>query len=251
MGCQRTDADVGQIPDLAGTLAAALGAPLGASAVARFAAYEALLIEYGGRFNLTAVLDPAGIRRRHFAESLAFGAVLAGLGLLQGDELVVDVGSGAGFPGVPLAIAWPGLRLTLVEATRKKAEFLQTVARTLELERVRIVALRAEEAGRLPRLRARFDLALARAVSRMSTLSELLLPLVRIGGSVAAVKGSRLESELAEAGEAMRRCGGGSATVLALPGAQQELRVVVVPKVAMTPPDYPRRPGLPAHEPIR
>ena len=251
MGCQRTEIPVSDTGDAIAPLLRALGAKPTALHAARFQRYEAMLIEHGSRFNLTSVLQPAAIRARHFAESLAIGVALHERGLLPGRGRAVDVGSGAGFPGLPLAIALPDLRFTLIEATRKKAAFLALVAEELKLGNVDVVPLRAEEAARRSELRETFDVALARAVARLNTLAELLLPFVRLGGCMAAVKGSRAPAELEAARAAVQRCGGGEPALLPLPGAPPELRLVVAGKERPTPRSYPRRAGVPAHEPLR
>ena len=254
MGCQR-DASSPATPDLSLLRegAAAIGLPLSEAMIAAFARYFDLLAKQGATLNLTSVRDSEGVQRRHFLESLALGVALRDAGRLRGAERVVDIGAGAGFPGVPLKLVWPDLRLVLIEATQKKAAFLRRVVAELALSGVDVVAARAEEAGRRPGLRARFDLALARAVAPLPALAELTLPFVRVGGAVAAVKGSRLPEELATAAAAIRRCGGAAAQTLVLPGQAENgpLRVVLVPKVGLTPADLPRRPGLPATQPLR
>ncbi len=251
MGCQRADPQA-TLPLLAAG-AEALGVPLDRAMLDRFGRCFALLVEHGTRMNLTSVRDAEGIQRRHFLESLALGVSLRDAGLLEGRERAIDVGAGAGFPGVPLAIAWPDLRLTLLEATQKKARFLQTLVRALDLPGAVVVAARAEEAGHRPGLRGTFELALARAVAPLPALVELTLPFVRVGGWLAAVKGSRLDQELLQAGDALERCGGGPARTLSLPGLQQDspLRVVVVQKLRPTPAALPRGPGLPQSQPLR
>jgi len=157
---------------------------------------------------------------------------------------VVDVGAGGGMPGIPLKIARPHLRVALVEADRRRAAFLVHAAATLGLD-LDVVAERAETAGRGP-LREAFDAAVCRALAPMPVLAELCLPLVRVGGRLLAMKG-----QVEEASGAIARLGGGAASILPAPSAARERGVVVVvPKVAATPPAYPRRPGLPARRPL-
>jgi len=221
--------------------------------------YRDLLLEANATLNLTAVRDAGAIDRRHIAESLAVVRALEEAGRLPRGASAIDVGSGGGLPGIPLAIARPDVAVTLLEATAKKAAFLERAVRELDLTNVRVIAARAEEAAREPGERERYDLALARAVAPLATLAELTLPFVRVGGALAAVKGSRAEEELAAAAGALRRCGGGEAVVLPLPGAGEgppdatapPIRLLVVPKVAPTPPELPRRPGMPAKRPLR
>ncbi len=252
MGCQRSEP--ARAPGLAVlTAAVPLGVPLDRRALDRFERYFELLRDHGSRYNLSGVLDYEGVQRRHFVESLAVGAALLREGLIAGTEGIIDVGAGAGFPGLPLSIAWPGLRMTLLEATRKKAEFIALVIRELALDGATVVNARAEDAAHRPELRERFDLALARAVAPLASLSELTLPFVRIGGVAGAIKGSHLDAELAAARNAIRICGGGLPREVEL-----ELRSVAVPprlllvhKRRATPRDFPRAAGMPSRSPLR
>jgi 16S rRNA (guanine527-N7)-methyltransferase len=253
MGCQRTG--TAAMPDLPllRTAPATIGVSLSAEALAAFARYYALLAEHGARFNLTRVLDVEGVQVRHFAESLAVGAALEAARQFTGIERVMDVGSGAGFPGIPLRIAWPGVRLTLLEATGKKARFLQLVVDELGLAGVGVVNARAEEAGHDAALREAFDVVTARAVAPLPALAEVTLPFARIGGCAALVKGSRLPQELRDAAGAISRCGGGRADILPLAqfGEGPAPRLLMVPKTRRTPADLPRAPGVPASRPLR
>ena len=232
--------------------AAALGRPLSAGQQQALYRYAELLTDATARLNLTAVRDINAIERRHVHESLVLLRVLEGAGVLPAGAGVVDVGSGGGVPGVPVAIARPDLKVTLIEATGKKAAFLEETVRALALVNVSVLAVRAEDAGRSPEQRERYDAALARAVAPLDVLAELTLPLVRPGGYLAAVKGSRVHDELAAAGAAIARCGGRLDGVERLPLAGAEpLSVVLVSKVAPTPPELPRRAGMPAKRPLR
>jgi len=210
-----------------------------------------LLAEGTRALNLTSVREPAEIERRHVADALALIIALEETGLLPRGARVVDVGSGGGLPGVPLAIMRPDLSITLLEATGKKAAFLRTTTAQLALPHVRVLALRAEEAGHLADEREQYDLAVARAVAPLAALVELTLPMVRVGGVLAAVKGSRAEAELREAAGAIARCGGGVPRIISLPRADTHLRLILVPKRTATPADLPRRPGMPAKHPLR
>ncbi|MFZ1398536.1 MAG: 16S rRNA (guanine(527)-N(7))-methyltransferase RsmG, partial [Candidatus Promineifilaceae bacterium] len=159
--------------------AASLGVPLTPEQVAQFAIYQQLLLDWNARMNLTAVREPAEIRLRHFLDSLSCARVT---GDLNGRSLI-DVGTGAGFPGLPLKILFPHMRLTLVESVAKKGQFLQAVVDALALEQVTIVAERAELLGQMPQHRQQYDWATARAVAELRTLVEFLLPLCRVGGT--------------------------------------------------------------------
>ena len=172
--------------------AAALGAPLLPSQVVQFAAYEALLLEWNERIALTAIREPGHLRVRHFLDALSCAAAT---GPLDGQSLI-DIGSGAGFPGLPLKILYPDLRLTLVDSVAKKARFLGLVAAELGLREVTVIAKRAEVLGQDPIHREQYDWATARAVAELRVLAELLLPLCRVGGRVLAQKGGSAAEEL-------------------------------------------------------
>jgi 16S rRNA (guanine527-N7)-methyltransferase len=228
--------------------AAAFGLELDAYQLERFAEYERLLLEWNQRFNLTAITEPDEIRRRHFLDCLSCAIVTKDLGRKR----LVDVGSGAGFPGLPLKILFPTLELTLVESVAKKAGFLKTASAALNLEQVEVVGERAELVGQQPAYRERYDWAVARAVSGMGVLAEYLLPLCRLGGRMLAMKAADASEECASAARAIRLLGGGEPqlTPIHLPGIEPRRFLVIIPKEAPTPPAYPRRPGLPAKRPL-
>lgn len=228
------------------------GRPLDESQRALLARYVDRLVVATAVLNLTAVRDIPGVYRRHIAESLAFLRLLEEQGVLPTGARVIDVGSGGGLPGIPFAIARPDLHVTLLESAGKKAVFLRDTVAALELPHVDVLAARAEEVGRDSAHRERYDVAVARAVAPLNVLAELALPLVRPGGWLAAVKGSRVHEEMAAAQVAFNRCGGRVGAVLSLPtmvGAP--LSVVLVRKERPTPPELPRRPGMPAKRPLR
>jgi 16S rRNA (guanine527-N7)-methyltransferase len=201
--------------------------------------------------NVTSVRDPGEIERRHIDESVAIVRAVEAAGWLAEGARAIDVGSGGGLPGIPLAILRPDVIVTLLEATGKKAAFLEGVVRDLRLTNVRVLCARAEEAAHEPEEREGYDLATARAVAPLATLVELTLPFVRVGGALAAVKGSRAAAEVAEAGVAVQRCGGGAVEVLSPLFDASMLRLLIVPKVAHTPLEFPRRAGIPAKRPLR
>jgi 16S rRNA (guanine527-N7)-methyltransferase len=226
-----------------------LGLTLTARQLAALRWYADELVRWNARFNLTAITDPAEIEAKHFLDSLTCLRVMkAGLG-----GRVVDVGTGAGFPGIPLKIVASGLTLTLVEATGKKLDFCRHVVEGLGLERVELVQGRAEEIGRQPEHREAYDWAVARAVAPMAVLVEYLLPLVRLGGNALAQKGESGPAEAQSAEGALRILGGEVSQVVSLerPGVTEGRFLVVVRKVARTPSEYPRRPGIPAKRPLR
>lgn len=228
--------------------AASLGVPLTPEQVAQFAIYQQLLLDWNARMNLTAVREPAEIRLRHFLDSLSCARVT---GDLNGRSLI-DVGTGAGFPGLPLKILFPHMRLTLVESVAKKGQFLQAVVDALALEQVTIVAERAELLGQMPQHRQQYDWATARAVAELRTLVEFLLPLCRVGGTVLAQKGQGVHEELPNGQTAVRLLGGAQPELaeVTLPGREQPHYFVIIKKVGETPEKYPRRVGMPGKRPL-
>ncbi len=230
--------------------AAALGLALTEEQLGAFARYYALLMEENEAAGLTTVVEPSAVQGRHFLESLALGAVLAWAGVSLEGASAVDLGSGTGFPGVPLAIATPRLRVALVESHGRRAGFLLRLVNELGLHpRLRVVNARAEDAARLPEERERHDIALARAP--MPVLAELALPFLRVGGVLAAIKGSRAREEIVSAELAIWELGGGAAEVLALLGdGPWAPSVVLVRKERPTPVRYPRRAGVPQRRPL-
>jgi len=213
--------------------------------------YRDLLASSAAEFNLTSIRNREGIERRHLLESLAFGRLLDERGLLGEGTRVIDVGTGAGLPGLPMKAAWPELRMTLMEATGKKCRFLEMVIARLGLEGIDVVEARAEELGHQPSHREAYDLVVARAVAPMPVLLEYCLPLVRVGGRLTGTKGSALRSELAASRAALEALGGRiEATVVLTPPDGQSQTVVIVEKVSATPERYPRRTGIPTKRPI-
>ena len=214
----------------------------------QFRIYEALLIDWNSKINLTAVRDPEGIRIKHFLDSLSCVPVL---GDMNGRSLI-DIGTGAGFPGIPLRIVYPGLRLTLVDSVGKKADFCQLVVNTLHLKGVKVLKDRSEELGAAKIHREQYDAATARAVAVMPVLCEYLLPLVRVGGKMLAMKGESAPEETLTAAAAIGKLGGAepALTEVVLPGVEGKRYLVSIPKTAHTPAGYPRRTGLPLKKPI-
>lgn len=180
---------------------AALGVSLDAAATEKLGDYLARLLAMNERMNLTAITDPAEVWTRHGLDALSLVPLLADLGPRAS---LVDIGSGGGVPGIPLAIARPDLRVTLVEATQKKAAFLDAVAKGLGLANVSVRAERAEQLAKGP-LREAFDVATARAVGKIALLAPLTAPFVKAGGRVLLIKGQRAGEELAEATAALGR----------------------------------------------
>jgi 16S rRNA (guanine527-N7)-methyltransferase len=215
---------------------------LGDAQRAQLVKYRRRLLAANRKLNLTAIVDPDEIDARLVDESLA----LLDLIPLSANSLL-DIGSGGGVPGIPLAIAAPSMQVTLLDATQKKVDFLRVTAAALALANVTALQGRAEELGRDPAHREQYDVVTARAVARLAALVELALPLLRVGGVALLPKGEAAADELSEAAEALGELGGdGRLVVLDEPA----LRVIVVEKTAPTPERYPRRTGLPQKRPI-
>lgn len=214
----------------------------------QFSRYQELLLVWNERMNLTAVREPAMIQRRHFLDSLTCATVTGNLD----DCSLIDVGTGAGFPGLPLKIRYPAMRLTLVESVRKKTRFLEAVVAELGLAGVQIVAERAELLGQQPAYRGRYDWAVARAVAELRVLVEYLLPLCRIGGHALAQKGQKAAAEIEAAATAIATLGGSAAKQypVQLPDYPPTNYLIVIQKTAATPARYPRRPGMPGKRPL-
>ena len=235
--------------------AAALGLPLGAAQLEAYEVYFRELIAWNQRANLTAITDYEEVQQKHFLDSLTVALPLVrrwGAGERLGHRALVDVGTGAGFPGLALKIAFPALRVTLIEATGKKVRFLEHVVATLGVEDVRVVWGRAEELAHQPEHRERYDVATARAVASLASLAELLLPFVRIGGLAIAPKKGDIAAEVDAARHAVAVTGGAVAEIVPvrLPELPDERALVVLAKERPTPPTYPRPAGVPARRPL-
>lgn len=228
---------------------AAKGIVLSAQQQQQFQAYFQQLIEWNDKINLTAITDIDEVYLKHFYDSLI---PLWQMSIPQGAQLV-DVGSGAGFPGLPLKIVRPDLEITIIDALNKRIQFLDHLAAYLGLNGVINVHLRAEEAGQDSRFRQRFDVATARAVAPLNILCELCLPLVKKGGRFIALKGQKIDAELMEAQQAIKVLGAKFEEVITvtLPFEAGDRALVGIRKTLDTPKKYPRRPGKPNKEPIK
>jgi 16S rRNA (guanine527-N7)-methyltransferase len=233
--------------DLLATGARELDLDLSPAQLDQFARYADLLIDWNLRFNLTAIVDPREIVIKHFLDSLS-----ALRSIPPGPIKLIDVGAGAGLPGIPIKLVRPDVSLTLVEATRKKCDFLQAVVDDLRLDQVHVVNARAEEAGRLEEHREQYDIAIARAVAEMPTLIEYLLPFVKIGGLALAQKSKEAEKETQRATTAIVTLGGRLREVapVVVPELNEARYLVVVEKLDRTPEKYPRRVGVPSKKPL-
>jgi 16S rRNA (guanine527-N7)-methyltransferase len=228
------------------TTTSAWGIPLDATKLEQFATYASELRRWNERVNLTAITDDQQVMARHFLDSLRCA-------LSWGDApgSLIDVGTGAGFPGLPLKILRPELRLTLVESIAKKAAFLQHIVDTLGLAEIEVVVARAEQVGRDKAHRERYDVVTARAVAELRVLAEYCLPLCRIGGRFLAPKGAQLSAEAQASTRAIELLGGRLLAIepVEIPGLEPR-SLVVVEKASATSPEYPRALGVPAKRPL-
>ena len=233
-----------------------LGLSLTAEQLGQFDLYARALVEWNHKFNLTAITEPDAIQTKHFLDSLAgLPIVLEELGEtlpLQKAKHLVDVGTGAGFPGIPLKIAAPRLKLTLIDGTSKKIKFLTHLVAKLGLDDVSIVQGRAEELGRQTTYRGQYDLVTARAVAPLNTLVEYLLPLVRRGGLAVIYKGANVATEFMEARHAIDVLGSEMARLapVDVPMLDQKRHILVIKKVRRSPNLYPRGQGLARKRPL-
>ncbi len=232
--------------------AAGMGLKLTALQLDRFERYYRELIARNREVNLTRITASEDVQVRHFLDSLSCLPVMGTPEELAGRR-VIDVGTGAGLPGIPVKIAAPEVRLTLLEATGKKADFLRDVVAVLDLRDVEVITGRAEELGRAPVHREGYDFVLARAVAALAALAELLLPLCRIGGRCLAHKKGDVAAEIREAEKAVALLGGRVAEVrrVNLIAGENDRYLVVMEKTGHTPEGYPRRPGVPVKRPLR
>lgn len=228
--------------------AAKLGVQLDDQQVDSYRLYYEELVEWNRRVNLTAIVDYEEVQVRHFLDSLTVSSLIE-----DKPCRLVDIGSGAGFPGVPLKIARPAIGLTLVESVNKKAAFLQHLADRLGLEGVEVVAGRAETLAHDERYRERFDVAICRAVAGLATLAELSLPFCTIGGRFIAMEKGDIGDEVASSERAVELLGGRLSEVwpVELEEFEGDRRsLVIVDKLTPTPDKYPRRPGMPRKRPL-
>lgn len=225
-----------------------LGLPVTERQLEQFELYYRELVEWNEKMNLTAITDREQVYVKHFYDSLT----LASIYRIEGAIKMADIGSGAGFPGIPLKIMFPEVQLTIVDSLNKRIGFLQHVAEELKLEHVELVHARAEDAGRDPVHRDRYDLVTARAVARLSVLNELCLPYVRAGGTFVAMKGAQAADEAGEATYSLKELQGEllSDHVLKLPMEDADRHLLVIRKRAATPKKYPRKAGVPAKQPL-
>lgn len=228
--------------------AAEAGIPLTAEQIGQFSVYHEMLLDWNTRMNLTALTAPEDVAVKHIIDSLtAYDAAL-----FDGARTLIDVGTGAGLPGIPLAVYAPHLTVTLLDALNKRVRFLTEVTAAMGLQNVRCIHARAEEAARTAEHRAAYDIAVSRAVARLPVLLEYTLPFVRVGGTLLALKGRAYVEEQKEARRAAEVLGGGRITArpVHLPGLDDVRAILTVTKERQTPAAYPRGGGAPTRRPL-
>jgi 16S rRNA (guanine527-N7)-methyltransferase len=209
--------------------------------------YE-MLVEKNKVMNLTAITDFEEVAIKHFADSLTIGRAIQ-----PGSQKMIDVGTGAGFPGIPLKIVYPDIKLTLLDSLNKRLVFLNEVISELGLKDIETVHARAEEAAVKPAYREQYDIVVSRAVANLSTLVEYCLPFASVGGCFISYKGEKAAAELSEAGKAIKILGGGNAVSVdfTLVGTDYSRSLIRIDKISSTPKKYPRAGGKPSSAPIK
>jgi 16S rRNA (guanine527-N7)-methyltransferase len=238
--------------DILASGASTLGLPLGPDQLQRFKEYGDLLLQWNRRFNLTSIESPEDVEVKHFLDSLTAVLALRQERGFPDDFRLLDIGSGAGFPGIPLRIALPGLQVALLEATGKKVVFLQHAVEALGLSGVEALQGRAEELAHDAALRESFDAVVARAVAPLAVLCELGLPFVRHDGLFVAMKKGDTAAEVRSASKALAVLGGRLEERIDVRMARLDdaRHLIRVRKIAPSPAGYPRRPGMPAKSPL-
>ena len=233
--------------ELLKTSAGKMGIELSHSQLEKFDLYKKLLLEWNEKMNLTAITDDEGIAIKHFADSISV------LPLIENKNAsLIDVGTGAGFPGIPLKIANDGFKVTLLDSLNKRINFLEEVKKELGIINLECIHSRAEDGGRNADLREKFDYCVSRAVARLSVLSEYCMPFVAVGGYFISLKGPDAAEELAEAQKAISVLGGKVEKVVEITISESDLKhcAVVIKKIKSTPKAYPRKAGTAAKKPI-
>lgn len=233
--------------ELLKTSAKKMGIELSQNQLEKFDLYKKLLLEWNEKMNLTAITDYEGIAIKHFADSISV------LPLIENKNAsLIDVGTGAGFPGIPLKIANDGFKVTLLDSLNKRITFLEEVKKELGITNLECIHSRAEDGGRNADLREKFDYCVSRAVARLSVLSEYCMPFVAVGGYFISLKGPDAAEELTEAQKAISVLGGKVEKVVEITIPESDLKhcAVVIKKIKSTPKVYPRKAGTAAKKPL-
>lgn len=212
----------------------------------QFYKYMNLLIEWNKKINLTSIIEPEEIIIKHFVDSVIISKYI------EKGLKVIDVGTGAGFPGIPLKIVRDDIEIVLLDSLNKRVNFLNEVIKDIKLEKIQTIHARVEEFAKNKKYRENFDAVISRAVANMSTLSEYMLPLTKVGGKMLSMKGPDFEKEIENSKKAISILGGEIEKIdeYQLPKTEMKRSIIIVEKVKNTPQKYPRKPGTPAKEPI-
>lgn len=214
--------------------------------IKKFMNYMNLLLEWNEKINLTAITQPEEVKLKHFVDSLTV------LKYINDDDKVIDIGTGAGFPGIPLKIMKENTKITLLDSLNKRINFLNIVIETLNLRNIQAIHGRAEEIARNKLYREKYDVAVSRAVANLSTLTEYMLPFVKVGGKCICMKGANVNEEIEKAKNAIKELGGEIERVdnFYLSDNDNERNIIIIRKVKETSSKYPRKAGMPSKEPL-
>ena len=224
------------------------GVTLNEEQLSQFASYYEMLIEWNDKINLTAITEFNEVLKKHFLDSISIGRILE----QNSDVSVLDIGTGAGFPGIPIKIAFPNVKVTLLDSLNKRVNFLNEVISILGLNDIEAIHGRAEDFAKKGMLREKYDICVSRAVANLSSLSEFCIPYVKVGGKFISYKSEKASEELELSKNALSILGGGNVVCdeFVLPGTDFHRTFIVVNKIKETPAKYPRKAGTPVKQPL-